>query len=617
MSDPEPITLGVLATSAISATLGNVTDRQLRSGLRLILTQAQRGELARNIDVAAAARRAQMLALKLSLRGYEHLPVPETQITRPLSTLIYDALSAPTPDSLDRSAQATMMKQMEAAFDQAESPDGTAQSRQRAVRRLAENWTIEEAHARARHPKDWPRFEKLVRDGDGSGAFGTPSWWDAFRAFMADEIRRDMRLASILTQRGLVEILGRQNDLKTVLAHMSEGQEGLIEAMAPALAALRTGPTQLKRNLERFEEVADEIAHTAVLIRRAAEADTKAHDLEAGRRVEALAASLEATGLYRELVAKDREVFLPRLARSLNNLGRLANGADGLKATTEALGYLRELAPKSRDYAPDLAKSLDQLANSLSSAGREGEALGYNIEAVGLYRDLAKKERGAFLPALATSMQALAGRLSGAGRRSEALAATEELVGLYRELVVDNRETFLPDLAMSLVLLCRRLAGAGREGEVLGYNAEAVGLYRALVDKDRGAFLPDLAASMNNLASRLSDAARRQEALAASGEAVDLGKELFAKNNEAHAAALARAYGSRGHALRAIDRLDEAIISFSDGIGALDPLMARHGEALAGLYDALANELIVTVEAAGRLDEASALRARLKRKSHE
>src|SRR5262245_21028332 len=131
MSAPEPIMPEVLAAAAIAGTLGNVTDRRLRLGLRRIVEHAERGELTHNDDVASAARRAQMLALRLSLRGYRRLSrqsssETEPHITRPLSELVNEALSGRRRE-IDPSTQRTVTEKMEPVAVAAESPDGSAQ----------------------------------------------------------------------------------------------------------------------------------------------------------------------------------------------------------------------------------------------------------------------------------------------------------------------------------------------------------------------------------------------------------------------------------------------------------------------------------------------------------
>ncbi len=85
-----------------------------------------------------------------------------------------------------------------------------------------------------------------------------------------------------------------------------------------------------------------------------------------GRREEAHAASAEAVELYRELVAKNRDAFLPDLASSLNNLGvvlsSLGRREEAHAASAEAVDLYRELVAKNRDaFLPDLASSLNNL----------------------------------------------------------------------------------------------------------------------------------------------------------------------------------------------------------------------------------------------------------------
>ena len=72
-------------------------------------------------------------------------------------------------------------------------------------------------------------------------------------------------------------------------------------------------------------------------------------------------------------------------------------------------------------YTPNLASSLNNLANRLSEAGERGEALEAAREAVRLRRVLAGASPAAYTPNLASSLNNLANRLSEAGERGEAL----------------------------------------------------------------------------------------------------------------------------------------------------------------------------------------------------
>ena len=78
------------------------------------------------------------------------------------------------------------------------------------------------------------------------------------------------------------------------------------------------------------------------------------------------------------------------------------------------------------------------------------EALAATQEAVDISRRLAQTRPDAFLPDLARSLNNLGNSLSGLGRREEALAATQEAVDIRRRLAQTRPDAFLPDLAISL-----------------------------------------------------------------------------------------------------------------------------------------------------------------------
>ena len=125
----------------------------------------------------------------------------------------------------------------------------------------------------------------------------------------------------------------------------------------------------------------------------------------------------------------------PTSPTSVNNLavrlGEAGRRAEGLTAAQEAVDLRRELVALNRDaYLPDLAISVNNLAIRLGEAGRRAEGLAAAQEAVDLYRELVALNRDAYLPDLAMSVNNLAIRLGEAGRRAEALAAAQEAVDL-------------------------------------------------------------------------------------------------------------------------------------------------------------------------------------------
>jgi len=97
------------------------------------------------------------------------------------------------------------------------------------------------------------------------------------------------------------------------------------------------------------------------------------------------------------------------------------------------------LVALNRDaYQPDLAVSVNNLANRLAEAGRWAEALATAQEAVDLCRELVALNRDAYLPNLAGSVNNLANRLAEAGRRADGLTAAQQAVDLYSELAAEE-----------------------------------------------------------------------------------------------------------------------------------------------------------------------------------
>ena len=105
-----------------------------------------------------------------------------------------------------------------------------------------------------------------------------------------------------------------------------------------------------------------------------------------GRQEEALAATEQATGIYRQLAGAHPDLYRPNLAASLSNQSRrlagLGQREEELAATEQATGIYRQLAQAHPDkFLPNLATSLDNLADTFSSLNRDAEASAIREEA--------------------------------------------------------------------------------------------------------------------------------------------------------------------------------------------------------------------------------------------
>ena len=198
------------------------------------------------------------------------------------------------------------------------------------------------------------------------------------------------------------------------------------------------------------------------------------------------------------------------------------------------------------------------LSRCLAASGRRDEALKTAQEATNLYRTLADHNPAAHTPDLARSLNNLANRLGSNGQQREALKTAQEATNLYRTLADHNPAAHTPDLARSLNNLANRLGSNGQQREALKTAQEATNLYRTLADHNPAAHTPDLARSLNNLANRLGSNGQQREALKTAQEATNLYRTLADHNPAAHTLNLTKSLNTYAEILERSGNTKEA-----------------------------------------------------------
>ena len=105
-------------------------------------------------------------------------------------------------------------------------------------------------------------------------------------------------------------------------------------------------------------------------------------------------------------------------------------------------------------------------------------------------RTLARQNPDAFTPDLAMSLNNLANRLSDLGRRTDALLPAQEAVDLRRTLARQNPDAFTPDLASSLGMFGQVLEANERREEALASFAEGIRVLTGQFQSIPAAFAP-------------------------------------------------------------------------------------------------------------------------------
>ncbi|MFF7795887.1 tetratricopeptide repeat protein, partial [Streptomyces sp. NPDC007991] len=273
----------------------------------------------------------------------------------------------------------------------------------------------------------------------------------------------------------------------------------------------------------------------------------------------------EAADMYRDLADRDT-VYLPELAGSLNNLANhLAGTGDrqgALEPAHQAVRHSTQLAHTNpAAYLPDLAMALNNLAVRLAETGDRQGALEPAHQAVRHSTQLAHTNPSAYLPDLAGSLNNLAAHLAETGDRQGALEPAHQAVRHYTQLAHTNPSAYLPDLAGSLNNLANRLAETGDRQGALEPAHQAVRIRRQLADANPAAYLPNLAMALNNLAAHLAETGDRQGALEPAHQAVRHYTQLAHTNPSAYLPDLAMA----------LNNLAAHLAETGDRQGALEP----------------------------------------------
>jgi len=274
---------------------------------------------------------------------------------------------------------------------------------------------------------------------------------NAARRYVAQEMVRsnasishlDARLK--LLQRQLAEAEQRQRDPASI------ANEIVLDLLALYVQIPETAPL-IQQIMERYNGFIDlEKPANGVIVAKAFK--------YVGEIEQALNLYTKALQSYRELAKSNPQRYLPDLAMTLNNLANLHERKNDFIAAEpgyqEAVGIYRELAKSnSQSYLPDVAMMLNNLAILHYSNKDFTAAEVCYQEALGIYRDLAKGNSQSYQPDVATTLNNLAVLHYSKNDFTAAEAGFREALGIYRECAKSNSLRYQPDVAMTLGNLC-------------------------------------------------------------------------------------------------------------------------------------------------------------------
>jgi tetratricopeptide (TPR) repeat protein len=365
------------------------------------------------------------------------------------------------------------------------------------------------------------------------------------------------QIPQLTTPKGLIEPIGlrspdpaeaarRARELITRFDQAIAKERNPIDAVQklglPALAAFReAGDGEISRALaERLRGLAPSLftptSDETIPHRRISEMLNRAHLLhQSGLLPEAAGLVETAVEEGRSAMASSAPLCELALAHALRMHGIFLDEL-GLKeraraSCLEAVHLFRRLAREDpAANLPRLGEVLHNLAHVLTGIGRTNEALPAASEAVLVFRKLVAMAPGAHELQLALALNNLAGHLGTLRRSEEAVPLAREAVGLLRGLPTHSTASDKANLALALNNLAVHLGMSGDDAEAWVMSEEAAGIYGELATRDPQRHAPDHAKALLSLALRRSRTRHSPEALEAAKQSVELFRSIVAIN---------------------------------------------------------------------------------------
>ncbi len=259
-------------------------------------------------------------------------------------------------------------------------------------------------------------------------------------------------------------------------------------------------------------------------------------------------------------------------ATTLNNLALLYHNTQRLKESEqyyiEALEIYRRLAKENPEaYEPDVANTLNNLAALYSHTQRFKESEQYFSEALEIQRRVAKENPAAYEPAVANTLNNLAWLYNDTQRFKEGEQCYSEALEIQRRLAKENPAAYEPAVATTLNHLAALYYYTQRlkEGEL--YYSEALEIQRRLAKENPEAYEPAVATMLNNLAALYSNTQRFKESEQYYIEALEIYKRLAKENPEAYEPAVATMLNNLAALYSNTQRLKESEQYYTEALG--------------------------------------------------
>ncbi|TFK22874.1 hypothetical protein FA15DRAFT_757670 [Coprinopsis marcescibilis] len=294
------------------------------------------------------------------------------------------------------------------------------------------------------------------------------------------------------------------------------------------------------------------------------------------RSDESLAYAMEAVGVARQLVSSNPHIcgYENVLARTLRSatfpVGKLRSLNDAITVAEEGVAIHRRLAMMHKEYEPDLARSLQNLADQYASADQETDAFEAIEEALTINRRWIAEYPGvvAWEHEIGFVLQDLAHIHTTFGHLEKGMQYDREAINLLTRLYATSRTVkHAADLSWSLHTISENYAELGQHEMAVDGLRQAVEIRRELAGVHPREHEPRLSYSLHAYADVLGKLRLFEEALGAIREAIDIDRRRVADSGGLEPQnALAASCYMYGLILGSAERYKEAMIPALEAI---------------------------------------------------
>ncbi len=255
----------------------------------------------------------------------------------------------------------------------------------------------------------------------------------------------------------------------------------------------------------------------------------------------------EALQIRKQLAGQNHNIYLPRVAGTLNNLGILCANQNEFRQAQplykEALQKQRALAEENpKKYLPDVASTMNNLAISYLETEDFNLAKPLLEEALQIRRQLAQANSQTYLPHVVSTLNNLGSFYCKRTEYNQAQPRYEEALEISRRLVKLDSQSYLSYVANTLnnlATLYKKDKDKFDKAHIL--YEEALQIQKKLAQHNPHIYLPDVAMTLNDLANlnlyyKTSDYHQAQPLLK---EALQIYRQLVQHNPQTYLTGLA------------------------------------------------------------------------------